>query len=84
MDDEWEDLKPKMQMFGERLLRAGWAKTLRIDDGGIIFIPTSPGKRRVKQLWKILRELDGQALETFERDFLLLLIFKEAERLGWK
>jgi hypothetical protein len=84
MDNEWEELKPQMQAFGERLLKAGWAETLRIDDGGVIFVPTKVGKRRVRQLWKIFRELEAQELPAFEKDFLFLLVFKEAERLGWK
>lgn len=84
MNDNWEELKPKIQSLGERLLRSKWATTFTINETGIVFIPTPLGRRRVKQLWNIMRELEPQTLASFDKDFLFLLVLKEAERLGWK
>jgi hypothetical protein len=82
--ENWESLKPILNQIGEKFLRAKWAEGFIIDESGIVFTNTPFGRRRLKQLWKILNELDASQIEDQELYFLLLIARIEARRLRWK
>lgn len=73
-----------MQVFGEKLAKAGWVSSFLITESGMAFSPTAKGQKRIKQIWGMIKELELQKLSGFESSFLFLMVAKEGKRLGWK
>jgi hypothetical protein len=77
-NDEWEELKPEMQAFAEKLLRAGWATKFRIDEGQLLFEPTAKGRKKISALGNTLSELGPiQELSSLELGLVKFLMVRE-------
>lgn len=77
MSAGWEELKPEIQIFGEKLLKAGWARKFKMDKNGVALEFTIEGREKMLDLAAYLSELGmlkcASSLEFHVlRGFLLL------------
>lgn len=86
MKPDWEEFKAELQAFGEKLMHAGWITSFRIGDQDfqIKLNPTPLGKKKLKQLWNVLHDLDGSNVTPLEIHTLLSIMYLQAEENRWK